>query len=84
MKTTAKIVQIGNSRGVRLPKRVIDEARLGGEVVVEVRNGEVVLRPVGPTRDWEESARLLHQRGEDRLLLGEQGPSDWDRHEWRW
>ena len=85
MKTTAKIIRIGNSQGVRLSKRVLEEAQLGSEVVVEVRGGEVVLRSAeDPREGWEESARLMHERGEDKLLLGEIGTSEWDLNEWKW
>lgn len=89
MKTTAKIIRIGNSQGVRLPKRVLEEAQLGSEVVVEVRSGEVVLRPANhPRAGWEEQFRLMHERGDDdteelrdwRNLP----PTSWDLNEWKW
>ena len=54
----AKLVQIGNSRGVRLPKAVIEEANLGDEVELIVRKDEVVLRRVKKVREgWAEDAK---------------------------
>ncbi len=42
----ARLVRIGNSRGVRLPKPLIEEAGLSDEVELQVRDGSVVIRPV--------------------------------------
>jgi len=39
----ARLVKIGNSRGIRLPKPVIEEAGLSEEVEVRVRGGAVVI-----------------------------------------
>ena len=61
----AKLVRIGNSRGVRLPKGVIEQANLGDEVELIVRKDEVVLRRVKRVREgWAEDARhmKLHEK----------------------
>mgnify|MGYP003340510491 CR=1 FL=1 len=42
----AKLVRIGNSRGVRLPKAMIEEAGLGDDLELTVRDGEIVIARV--------------------------------------
>ena len=63
----SKLVRIGNSRGVRIPKAMIDEAELIDEVELSVVDGEVRIRAVEP-----ESGMTL-------LWLSREALSDWDR-----
>ncbi len=80
----AKLVRIGNSRGVRLPKPLILEAGLGEDVDLDVQDGTIVIRPLRTRRSgWEESARFLHERGGD-ASLDTAFPTRFDRGEWRW
>ncbi len=66
------LVKIGNSRGIRLPKRVIEAAGLRDELDLEIRKGAVILRNAPTTRNgWVEAAAACHAAGEDRL-------QDWD------
>lgn len=51
-----RLVQIGNSRGVRIPKAVLDQLRLEGEIEMEVRGDEIILRQKGKARAGWESA----------------------------
>jgi antitoxin MazE len=80
----AKLIRIGNSRGVRLPKPMIEEARLADEVELRVVNGALVIRSAGPPRaGWAEAARRMHDRNDDRLLDAPT-PTRFDDTEWRW
>jgi len=82
MKT--KLVQIGNSRGVRLPKPLIEEAGLDREVDVTARRGEIVIRPVGkPRTGWAAAAKRLHEQKAD-ILLDQETPTAFDDREWQW
>lgn len=66
-----RLVKIGNSRGVRLPRAVIEEAGLEDAVELTVRKGVITLRaPADARAGWEEAARSCHQAGDDGLLLG--------------
>ena len=82
MKT--KLVRIGNSRGIRLPKPLIEEAGLPDEVELEVRKGTIVISPANGVRSgWEEAAEAIHERGDDRLL--DSGVNTrFDDEEWKW
>jgi antitoxin MazE len=80
----ARLVRIGNSRGVRLPKPLIEEAGLREEVELRVREGAVVISSRREPREgWAEAARQMRGRGDDRLL--DQPPcTRFDEKEWRW
>jgi antitoxin MazE len=80
----AKLIRIGNSRGVRLPKPMIEEAALEDEVELRVVDGALVIRSRRvPRAGWEDAARRLRQNGDDRLL-DEPTATEFDETEWRW
>lgn len=81
MKT--RLVRIGNSRGVRLPKPLITEAGLTEEVELLVREDGILIASSASRRArWAEAARLGHERGDDRPLIG--GSSARFDEEWEW
>lgn len=62
----ATLVRIGNSQGIRLPKAVIEQARLQEDLDLEVIDGAVVIRAARKTRGgWAEAARACHESGDD-------------------
>jgi antitoxin MazE len=68
MKT--RLVRIGNSRGVRIPKPLIEEAGLAEEVELRVRDGAIVIASAAGVRaGWAEAAQELHERGEDEHVI---------------
>lgn len=80
----SRIVKIGNSHGIRIPKPLLEEAGLKDAVDITVENGALVVRPVRKVREgWAEAARLMHERGEDVLLDG-YVPTKFDEEEWEW
>jgi antitoxin MazE len=82
MKT--RLVRIGNSRGVRLPKAIIAQAGLTDEVELGVRDGAIVIARVTSARSgWADAARQVHQRDDDRLLDAST-PTRFDEKEWQW
>lgn len=82
MKT--RIVQIGNSRGIRLPKVLLEEAQLADEVELEAEPGRIVIRGASrPRAGWAAAARRMRERNEDRLL-DPTTPTRFDEKEWKW
>ncbi len=80
----AKIIRIGNSKGIRLPKPVIEQVGLVEEVELEVRGGEIVIFPAERLRaGWSEAAQALSAQRGDRLL-DEPAPTSFDQEEWEW
>ena len=81
-----KIVAIGNSRGIRIPQTLLKQCHLEDSVELEVRNGQLVIRPMSkPRTGWKQAFRKMAARGEDRLLDPDlSSGSDCDRTEWTW
>ncbi len=80
----SKLVRIGNSRGVRLPKPLIEQAGLADEVELRVRAGAIIISPAnGPRDGWTEAAKQLRERKEDGLIDGPT-PTRFDGEEWQW
>ena len=82
MKT--KLVRIGNSRGVRIPKPLLEQAGLEDEVELLVVESGIIVRGIdSPRAGWAEAAEQLRDRGEDELL-DEPTTTDFDKTEWVW
>jgi antitoxin MazE len=61
-----KIVRIGNSRGVRLPKSVIEKYALRESVVLEERDEGFLLRSGNDKRlSWDETFKEMAREKED-------------------
>jgi len=82
----AKVVRIGNSRGIRIPKPVLRECRLEGEVEIQIHKDGLLIRPaVAPREGWAEAFERMAKAGDDRLLdEGRWGETTWERRDWRW
>ena len=86
MGTRARIVRVGNSRGLRLPKSVLEACRLGDVVDLSVENGTLVVRPVSSPREgWDAAFQAMAEAGDDALLDADalMGTA-WDEAEWEW
>jgi antitoxin MazE len=84
MKT--RIVRIGNSQGIRIPKPLLEQTGLRGEVEVSAEDGTLVIRPARrPREGWADAFREMARRGDDALL--DDAPpslSGWDEDQWEW
>ena len=82
----ARIVKIGNSQGIRIPKLLLDQADLGEEVELELQGEQIVIRSAYRARhDWADQFKAMAARGDDKLLDGDVMVSTvWDEEEWEW
>ena len=82
----ARLVQIGNSRGIRIPKPILEQVGLTGEVELRVQDDSLVVTPVHAVRaGWESAFRAMATRGDDALIGGDlPALSAWDEGEWQW
>ena len=77
----AKLVKIGNSRGIRLPKPLLEFAGLADEVEIEAAPGVLTIRPSAhPRAGWAEAAMSFEAEG----LLDEMSATRFDDEEWSW
>lgn len=80
----ARIVKIGNSHGVRIPKVWLEQLALGEEVEMTVQSDQIIIRPAHrPRHNWEEQFQVMAANGDDRLL-DEALATRWDKEEWEW
>jgi antitoxin MazE len=84
MPTKTRIVRIGNSQGIRIPKPLLEQAQLPDEVELYAEPGRLVVKAArGPRSGWADAARAMHARGEDRLL-DEPTATPFDAEQWTW
>jgi antitoxin MazE len=82
MKT--RIVKIGNSQGIRIPKILLERSNLPEEVEIEAQDNQLVIRSARrPRQGWAEAFRAMADNGDD-MLLDEPVPTHWDKDEWQW
>jgi antitoxin MazE len=81
-----RIVKIGNSQGIRIPKPLIRQAGIKEEVELRVEDNHLIISPADrPRSKWPEAFRLMAERGDDALIDGDSvGTSTWDEEGWEW
>ena len=80
-----RIIKIGNSQGVRIPKLLLRQSKLGEEVELEAQTGQIVIRPTTqPRQHWEAAFAEMAANGDDQLLDHDTSLSQWDEEEWQW
>jgi antitoxin MazE len=77
------LVQVGNSKGIRLPKSILDQCQIEDKLEMEVTNNEIILKPVKnkPREKWAEKFKKMSENGDDELLINDfldLGDKDWE------
>jgi antitoxin MazE len=84
MTTKTRIVRIGNSRGFRVPKVLLDQAQLPDEVELLAEPGRIVVQGIRrPRTGWAGVARAMSEAGHE-MLLDEPTATRFDREGWEW
>ena len=78
------IVSIGNSKGIRIPKSILEQCNFDKEAELEVENNKIVLTPVRrkSRNGWDKAFKVMHERKEDELLLDDS--LDIEMKNWEW
>jgi antitoxin MazE len=81
-----RLVRIGNSQGIRIPKPLLEQVGLAGEVELTVHEDSLVVAPARAARaGWSAAFRAMAERHDDALVDGElPALSAWDKDEWKW
>jgi antitoxin MazE len=85
MKTN--IIRIGNSRGIRIPKAILEQTDMPEEVDIHVEGNQIVIKPARTVREgWRSAFQAMADVHDDRLLDEEflNQPDGWDLSEWEW
>lgn len=81
---TVNLVRIGNSKGIRIPKPIIEQCGFGETVRLRVQKGRLIILPDSPPRfGWAEEFRRKATPG-DRLILDGAISNEFDGQEWEW
>ena len=80
------IVKIGNSKGVRIPKALLDQTGIKDDVELEVDKTRIIIRPlINPRAGWDNAFKTMANNGDDALMNGIDTIShSWDDEEWEW
>jgi len=78
------VIRIGNSRGIRIPKTVLEQCRIHEKVNLEVEGDTIIIKPDNkkPREGWEEAFKKMRELKEDELLIDDM--IDLDTFDWEW
>lgn len=82
----SRIVKIGNSQGIRIPKPLIEQLGIERDIDIYVEDNKLIISRVEePRAEWGASFKAMSDHGDDRLLDGESSTGTaWDAEEWEW
>ena len=84
MMVRSKVVKIGNSRGIRIPRALLEQAGLTDEVEMTVEGNRLIIHPARlPRAGWEARFAGMAEKMDDQLL-DDATPTQWDEDEWTW
>lgn len=64
------IIKIGNSRGLRLSKTILDKYCISEKVEIVLEKGGILLKPIDlPRKGWANAFKSMHDSGDDHLLI---------------
>ena len=70
MAMKVSVIQIGNSKGIRLEKALLEKYDIKDAVELILEKGYIILKPISsPRKGWDKSFKKMHENGDDRLLL---------------
>jgi len=74
------VIRIGNSKGIRLNKMLLEKYQIGDEVELILEPDSILIRPIAkPRQDWDKAFAEMRKNGDDALLIESVlDPKDWD------
>ena len=70
MKTS--IIKIGNSKGLRLSKTLIEQYNITDKVELILEKEQIILKPILlPRKNWEKEFKKMNENGDDKLLMND-------------
>jgi antitoxin MazE len=66
------VVQIGNSKGIRLSKTVLEKYNIKDTVEMILEKGYIIIKPkIAPRKGWEKAFKKMHDSGDDKALMSD-------------
>jgi antitoxin MazE len=79
----AQIIRIGNSQGIRIPKTMIEDGKLSGEVELELHEDGILIRSLRkPRANWDSSFKSVSDIDDDLQVEG--ASTEFEKKEWQW
>jgi antitoxin MazE len=64
------VVKIGNSRGIRLSKTIIERYNIRDTVEMILDKGHIIIKPLSrPRKGWDKAFIEMHANGDDKLIM---------------
>ena len=64
------VINIGNSKGIRLPKTILEQYNISDTLELILEKGKIILKPKSiPRKGWEKSFKQMSANGDDRLMI---------------
>ncbi len=78
------VIPIGNSRGIRIPKSILQQLNIEENLELEIHDKGILLKPVikKPRENWEKAFKDMHNNGDDKIII-----DDFDEQadfQWEW
>ena len=81
----ARVIKIGNSHGLRIPKPILEQTGILDDVEIEVEKNQIIIRPIANVREgWDAVYKRMGKSGDDAPMLDENISHSWDEEEWQW
>ncbi|MFM7017366.1 AbrB/MazE/SpoVT family DNA-binding domain-containing protein [Flavobacterium sp.] len=66
------IIKIGNSKGLRLSKTILEKYNIKDKVEIILEMGQIILKPIeSPRKNWESSFEKMNKEGDDKMLMND-------------
>jgi antitoxin MazE len=79
-----RIIRIGNSQGIRIPKILLEQSGIHTEMEIEVQGDQITIRQAPQSRvRWDEAFAAMAEQQDD-TLLDDANATSWDQTEWEW
>ena len=64
------VIKIGNSKGIRLNKTLLEKYQIKDKVEIVLENDHILIKPISqPRLGWEKAFEKMHENGDDKLLM---------------
>lgn len=78
------VINIGNSKGIRLPKTILEKYNINDKIELILEKGYIILKPKSePRKNWEKAFKEMHESGDDQLLMDDifedESFAEWDK-----
>jgi antitoxin MazE len=80
-----RIIKVGNSQGIRIPKVLLEQSGIQENVEIEVRDNQIVITAAPKVRvGWAEAFSRVAGNEDEDVLLDSPTDTAWDEEEWEW